>query len=311
MEEPDVKKMVFVLIVFTLAASQVFAAEGGYSNYIPGFYGDVALSVAPPDGLSIRNDIYLYSADGGASARAGRVEVSVDISLVYDFLTFLYKPGIEVFGAQYAFGAGLSFGKVDIEGKIQSGGLPVNFEDDNTGIGDVTLIPAILYWNSGNFHFSLAEYIVTPTGEYDKDNIANIGLNYWTFETDFSVTYLNEKTGQDYSLVLGYNYNTENDDTNYQTGQEIHVDFILNQFLSESLAVGINGFYLKQITGDSGAGAVLGDFKSEAAGIGPAIMWMPKRFNGKAAFIAKWINEFDAEYRLEGDHVFVSFAMSF
>jgi hypothetical protein len=52
-------------------------------------------------------------------------------------------------------------------------------------------------------------------------------------------------------------YNTENDETDYQTGQEIHVDLALNQFLSESFAIGLLDFYLKQITGDSGRGATL------------------------------------------------------
>ena len=59
------------------------------------------------------------------------------------------------------------------------------------------------------------------------------------------------------------------------------------------------GETMKQITADSGSGAVPGDFKSEAADIGPAIMWMPQRFNDKAAFIAQWISEFDVENRLE------------
>lgn len=124
------------------------------------------------------------------------------------------------------------------------------------------------------------------------------------------MTCLNHKTGQNYSLVLGYNYNTENDDTHYQTGEELHIDYVINQFLSASWAIGLNGFYLKQISGDSGSGAILGDFKAEAAGVGPSIMWLPKSLDGKTAFIAKWIHEFHAENRLKGDHVFLSFAMS-
>lgn len=51
------------------------------------------------------------------------------------------------------------------------------------------------------------------------------------------------------------------------------MDVVFNQFFSESFAAGIHGFYLKQITGDSGEGAVLDDFKAEAAGIGPALLW--------------------------------------
>ena len=143
------------------------------------------------------------------------------------------------------------------------------------------------------------------------DDVANTGLNYWTFETDFAATYLNPETGQDYSVVLGYGYNTENDDTDYQSGDEVHLDYTINQFLNEEWAIGLHGFYYKQISGDSGDGALLGSFKAEAAGVGPALMWIPKSMGGNKAFILKWINEYHAENRMEGDHVFASFAISF
>ena len=86
---------------------------------------------------------------------------------------------------------------------------------------------------------------------------------------------------------------------------------MLNQFLSESFAIGIQGFYLKQVTGDSGSGASLGSFKAEAAGVGPAVLWNTKISRQEVSFIAKWLHEYHAERRIEGDHVFVSFAMSF
>ena len=110
---------------------------------------------------------------------------------------------------------------------------------------------------------------------------------------------------------MGHIYNTKNDATDYKSGQEIHVDFMINQFLSESWAVGVHGFYLKQITGDSGDGAVLGDFKAEAAGVGPAALWNTRLFGHEVSFIAKWLIEYHAERRLEGDHAFLSFALSF
>ena len=87
------------------------------------------------------------------------------------------------------------------------------------------------------------------------------------------------------------------------------MDVALNQFLSESLAIGIHGFYLKQITGDSGAGATLGDFEAKAAGIGPALLWSKEFGERNVSFIAKWLHEFEAENRLEGDHFFVSFVI--
>ena len=297
-----------LLYISTVSAQ---AAEGGYSNYIPGTYGDFAAAVEPPTKFTVRNDIYYYQADGARSVRSGLIEADADLEFIMDFLTLLYKPDVEILGAHYAFGVFIPIVHADIDTGIRLGNFQVRRQDDTFGLGDVTLIPGIFFWNHGNFHFTLAEYIVTPTGEYDTDDLANTGLNYWTFDTDVTVTYLNEKTGQDYSINIGYNYNTENPDTDYQTGQELHIDYMINQFLSESWAVGIHGFYLKQVTGDSGDGAILGDFKAEAAGFGPAVLWNTKSFGREVTFIAKWLHEYHAERRFEGDHVFVSFAMSF
>ncbi|MBV1928310.1 MAG: transporter [Gammaproteobacteria bacterium] len=298
----------FILVIDITSAQ---AAEGGYSNYIPGTYGDFAAAVEPPTKLTIRNDVYHYQAEANKSVRAGLIEADVDLELNIDLLTILYKPDVKVLSANYGFGALVPMVHTDIDAGVSAGGFSVRRQDDVVGVGDIVLIPGILFWNSGNYHFTLAEYVVTPTANYDENDLANAGLNYWTFDTNFAVTYLNEQTGQDYSINIGYSYNTENSDTDYQTGQEIHIDYMINQFLSERWAIGIAGYYLKQVTGDSGDGAFLGDFKAEAAGIGPALLWNTKVGNQEISFIAKWIHDYHAENRLEGDHLFLSFAMSF
>ena len=288
------------------------ASEGGYSNYIPGFYGDIALAVEPAEGLSLRNDVYFYSADADESVISGQVETGIDINLTFNYLTLLYKTGTEILGARYGYGASFAYGNVDIEGDVSVGPVSRSFSDDKTALGDLTLIPGVLYWNNGDkLHFSQSFFVVVPVGDYDEDDTANTGLNYYTFETDFAMTYLDQDTGQDYSIVIGCGYNTENEDTNYKSGDEFHIDYIINQYLSDSWAIGLQGFYYEQLSGDSGDGAELGSFKAEAAGFGPAIMWIPSKYEGNVAFVAKWINEYHAENRLEGDQVFLSFMMSF
>jgi hypothetical protein len=301
-----------VVAVFWVAISNpALAIEGGYSNYLPGFYGDIALAVEPADGLSFRNDVYFYSAEGDATVRSGSIELEVEVDLAFNYLTFLYKPGVEVFGAQYAYGATLAVGKVDLSGKVAVGSFAESFSDDKTALGDMVLVPGVFYWNNGDkWHFSQSFYVAVPIGDYDEDDLANTGLNYWTVETDFATTYLNPETGQDYSVVVGYSYNTENNDTDYHSGDEFHIDYVFNQWLSESMAIGVLGFYYKQLSGDSGDGALLGDFKAEASGIGPAVMWIPLQYEGEVAFVAKWLSEYDTKNRLEGDHVYLSFMMS-
>jgi hypothetical protein len=285
------------------------AAEGGYSNYIPGSYGDFGMALEPPASLTLRNDMYYYGADARRSVRSGRAEVGAELDFFMNFSTLVYKPGVEILGCQYAFGFFVPFVYLEIESDISAGGLTQSADDDAAGLGDISWIPLILYWNSGNVHASFTHLIVSPTGDYDTDNAINDGLNYWSFDSNLALTYFNGKTGQDYAINMGHIYNTENHDTDYQTGQELHFDVVLNQFFSETFAIGIQGFFLKQITGDSGRGALLGDFKAEAAGVGPALLWTTKIGDQDVSFIAKWLHEFHAENRLEGDHIFLSFAV--
>ena len=301
--------LIFFFAVIALAPRFSNGAEGGYSNYVAGSYGDFGMALAPTETWTLRNDIYYYDASTVLSVRSGNLELGAELEFLMNFTTLLYKPEVELFGAQFAAGIFVPFVDLDIDSSISIGDSVFSSNDGTSGLGDVALIPFALYWNRKNFHMSFAEFVITPTGDYDVKNSINNGLNYWSFDTNFALTYLNPETGRDVSFNIGYIFNTENDDTNYQTGQELHLDVVYNQFLSETFAIGLQGFYLKQITGDSGSGALLGNFKAEAAGLGPALMWTKQIGDQNVTFIAKWLHEFHAENRLEGDHIFLSFAL--
>jgi len=173
------------------------------------------------------------------------------------------------------------------------------------------LLPAAFYWNDGNWFFNLYELIVVPTGEYDVNDSVNVGRNYWSFDTVFAMTNLNTTTGRDFLLITGYMINTENNDTDYRTGNELHVDAMFNQFLSETFALGVHGYYYQQVTGDSGSGAILGDFKGESFGIGPSFLWIPKSGGGKFSVTGTWLHDLHATDRVEGDYAVVTLAWQF
>jgi hypothetical protein len=301
--------LVFVLTAVVAAPPFAHGAEGGYSNYVPGTYGDFGMALAPTETWTLRNDLYYYDASTDLSLRSENLELGADLNFLMNFTTLLYNPDVEVFGAQFAAGVFVPLVDLDIDTSLSVGDRIISASDSATGLGDILLIPFALYWNSGNIHTSFAQFIVTPTGEYSTGNLINNGLNYWSFDTNFALTHLNPETGREFSFNIGHIYNTKNTDTDYQTGRELHLDVVFNQYFSETFAAGIHAFYLNQITGDSGSGAVLGDFKAEAAGIGPALLWTKKMGGQEVSFIAKWMHDFHAENRLEGDHFFLSFAL--
>ncbi len=131
------------------------------------------------------------------------------------------------------------------------------------------------------------------------------------FDTVAAFTWLSTGTGTEFSMVPGLMVNTQNDDTDYTTGLEFHVDFTLNQFLAKTFALGLRGYYYRQVTGDSGSGASLGDFQGESLGIGPGVFWQPKFAGGKLAIVGKWLHDVTATRRLESDYFSLGFAWTF
>jgi hypothetical protein len=163
----------------------------------------------------------------------------------------------------------------------------------------------------GNFHFKLAETIIAPTGQYSVNKVVNLGRNYWSFDTIAATTWFDPDKGLAFSIQPGLMINTKNSDTDYRTGTEFHLDLTLNQFLSEGLAVGIRGYWYQQISGDSGAGALLGDYKGESLSAGPGFVWIPKFGAGKLTVLGKWLHDFSATNRFESDYLTLTASWKF
>jgi hypothetical protein len=130
--------------------------------------------------------------------------------------------------------------------------------DKAAGVGDVTLIPALLAWKTGRWQWNFLLPISAPTGDYDTNSLANPGLNYWTFDLTLGGAYNNEKIGFNAALHAGLSLDTENHATDYQSGSTFHLDGSVQQLPPAGpgyLGIGAEAFYLTQVTGDSGLGS--------------------------------------------------------
>jgi hypothetical protein len=160
--------------------------------------------------------------------------------------------------------------------------------------------------------FRLGIYI--PTGDYKKGDLANVGKNYWTFEPMVTLSCLSSKTGLELSAYAGLDFNTKNKDTECRTGDQFHLDITVVEHLPPFgglIGLGANGFYYRQIDGDSGSGAILGDSKGRTAGIGPVLSYVTKLRGKDLVAEAKWLPDLDVKNRLEGDYVRFKLAMLF
>jgi hypothetical protein len=285
-----------------------WGGEGASSNYFPGTYGDYAVAAAPSQSWTYADYNLFYSADVDRTVLQGRVNANLDIFAYINMSALIYAFDEPVLGTQFAVGAFLPIGYTGLQSTVTGPLITIAADDSETNLGDIAVMPASFFWNNGNWHFNLYELVTTPTGQYDVDNAVNLGRNYWSFDTVVAVTNLNTENGREFSFAAGYNINGENDDTDYETGNELHVDVMLNQYFSDYFAIGLHGYYFNQLEADSGAGAVLGDFKGESYAIGPSFLWIPKSMAGRFTVMGTWLHDLHASNRLESDYATVTLA---
>ena len=104
-----------------------------------------------------------------------------------------------------------------------------------------------------------------------RSSLANLGIGHAAIDAGGGYTYFNPQTGHELSGTLGFTYNFENTQTQYQSGVDMHFDWGASQFLTKQVQVGLVGYVYQQLTCDSGAGDRVGDFKSRVFGVGPQI----------------------------------------
>lgn len=311
------------LVALTSSLASLRAEEGGSGQYLIGAFSS-ALDFSPAKpGLAIATDLIGYSGDVSGS-RALPVGGVVRAGLEADFfiwdvaMAYTFEP--KVLGASYSAGVCLPFLWLDVEANATITGpagrtISRRISDDAAGLTDLAIIPAALNWKSGNWQFNFQQIVYAPTGNYEVGKLANLGKNIWSFDSVFGVSYMNPKKGLELSLMSGFLFSTENDDTDYQNGNVIHTEATIAQYIplgkNTILALGANGFYYQQVSGDSGSGATLGDLEGRSAGIGPIVNLIQTIGDKTLAIQAKWLPELDAKNRFEGDWVWLTIGMTF
>jgi hypothetical protein len=319
-------------IALLFAPHTMQAEEGSSGHYFPGSISDFADSVpAAPTFIVRYNQIY-YSgaiAKNKAIPIGGTTALGLEATSWGEGITLVWRPSIDM-GKHwsYAMSATIPFMQMSVSASavvpIPTGnGTSLLTTVARTGtrnaLGDVLVMPFMInYAVNLNFNVNDRIGVFLPTGDYAVGRLANTGKNYTTLEPELGLQYFGQKNGREAVLYTGFDFNTINSATQYQTGTQFHLDGTLAQHLPlfKGLAgIGVNPFYYQQITGDSGPGATLGKFEGTTAGIGPVLSYLkPKNpKTGHVDFIAdlKWLNEFYVKNRLQGNTVFVKILFKF
>lgn len=298
-----------LLFLFTcLTGSQVVVAdEGGSAFWLSGQYASMAAVPSTP-GWSLVTMPYIYSgkADKSKVSQNGN-SVNAGLSTRESIILFQlgYSSEKKIFGAQPYIGVGWGPGanSTSAFASINANrGSELNRSNSVVGVQDIYPL-ATLAWNKGNNNYMTYLTGNIPVGTYNPASLAAIGLGHVAIDAGGGYTYLNTTTGLEFSGVLGATYNFMNNQTNYQSGIDSHLDWSVSQFLSANWQIGIAGYVYYQLTADSGSGDRVGPFKSQIAAIGPQIGYL-FNINKKPAYInLRAYKEFWAQNRVEGHAV--------
>jgi len=292
--------------------------EGGSGHYLPGGAASFIDALPGRPGLAVFDFFAVYSGNAGASRQlplGGLATFGLDATAYANTVGVFYESPLRLLGGNYTVGLGVPYVWMEAEAQVVTGLGTVTRRDTANGVGDILLYPFMLGWTNGtDLKYDVRLGIYAPSGDYDVGALANVGKNYWTFEPMVSVSWLSSKIGLELSAFAGVDFNTENEDTDYQTGTQFHIDGTIAQHLplfGGFVGVGANGFYYQQITGDSGSGATLGDFEGRTVGVGPVLSYVRKVGMTDLAVEVKWLPELDVERRTKGDFIWAKVGLAF
>ncbi|WP_249152003.1 transporter [Bradyrhizobium liaoningense] len=312
------------------------ADEGGVSFWIPGFFGSLAAVPSQAPGWSVTSMYYHTSVSAGADVARAReitigripanlnvnvnasVRANVDLGLVVGTYTFATPVlGAQasaslmgVYGSNSTSLAGSLVGTVTGPG---GGVLPFSRSDsiDSSLIAFGDLLPMFqLKWNAGVHNYMTYITGDIPVGAYQSDRLANLGLGHWAIDAGGGYTYFDQKTGHEFTGVLGFTYNFVNPATQYQSGVDMHFDWGASQFLTKQWQVGLVGYLYQELGCDSGSGDRVGCFRSRVLSVGPQVGYIFPVGDMQGYLNLKAYGEFANENRPAGWNVWLTFNLS-
>jgi hypothetical protein len=303
-----------VFNAFLLNPNDAIADEGGVSFWLPGQYGSFAATPSMP-GWSFESTFYYAGAAASTSfARGGfGIEAGLKSPIGLFMFTPTYSFATPILGAQASLGMTTTFGKnltsawATITGP-GGGSLSGARSDDVVGFGDLNPT-ASLKWTQGSHNFMIYATAGVPVGDYDAMRLSNLGIGHWAIDSGAGYTYFNEQAGFEWSAVAGLTYNFINPYTEYQNGVDAHLDWAISPYVTDKLHIGAVGYFYNQLSGDSGPGAILGDFKSRVAAVGPQIGFFFPVSDRHGYLNLKSYFEFDAKNRLDGWNGWITFSL--
>ncbi len=239
------------------------------------------------------------------------LDLDVDVWTVAPLL--LYAPDREILGARYGTALLVPFGNPSVGATLTTkAGFGGSIDESSTDIGDLYFQPLTLQWGvsrggmpRGDVTFAYGFY--APTGAYEAGAADNVGLGFWghQLQTAGRWSFDEDRTFSAFGALTGeINHNKQ--DVDVVPGAHLTFNWgVRKELLEQYVELAVIGYSTWQISDDSGADAPSPSKRVRdqvhAAGVQVGIPGF--------GLAMKYLYEYGAEDRFEGQTVTLSFAL--
>ena len=288
------------------------AAEYAFTTYPLGGLAFGA-GITPPPGFYVTNVTGFYDGTiGGNFDFGGRTFGAGAKAQIFSGETnLLYVPDAKAFDGLIGFSLSVPTAYVDYTAEaIGPRGNLVTAHTDGTGLGDF-VYQFQIGWDKPDFSHSFYALFVAPTGRYQTGFYPFAGLNRPSFDIGWAFTYFDKDSKIQLNGSIGFMASVENEATQYQTGDEVHFEWAIGYKFTGALLIGVVGYDYRQVTGDSGKGAILGPFESAADAIGPGFSYTTKFYETPITINVRDYEQYNAKHFFQGNAAIASVTAAF
>ncbi len=298
-------------IAFCPLSQETHAAEYAFTTYPLGSDAFGA-GIAPPPGIYFTDAISFYNGSiGGSFDFGGRTfNAGVDAKLFFDQVNILYVPETKVLDGYFGLSVTAPAGYVDYHASATAALGTITAERQGGGIGDFS-VQAQLGWDGAEFSHTFHILTVIPSGRYGTGFYPILGLNRTSLDVGWAFTWFDKNSKIQINGALGFMASLENDATQYKTGDEGHLEWAIGYKFDNGLEIGVVGYDYRQLTGDSGPGALLGPFESSGDAVGPGVAYSTKIGETPVTVSVRDYEQYNAKHFFQGNAAIASFTAVF